>query len=154
MSRQNNPVAGALRELLDDESSLVHETYRHLERRITLFAGLTIAQVLQLFASALLGYGLSKLLPLPSPWNLSVGLTIAGIPATVALASSGANFDTAALLAGLIRWRRLRGLYAPGCDPVARPHGYQVTAPPATHELSTAADPATDHATELEDLWH
>lgn len=153
MSRQNNPVAGALRELLDDDSSLVHETYRHLERRITLFAGLTIGQVLQLFCSCLLGYALSKLLPLPSPWDLSVGLTLGGIPATIALATSGSNFDLAAILRGLIRWRRLAGLYEPGCSPTTPPAGYRVGAAPATHDLSTGASTHTATHPELEDLW-
>ena len=155
MSRSDNPVAGALRELLDDDASLVHETYRHLERRITLFAGLTIAQTLQLLASALAGYALSKALPLPSPYNLSVGLALAGIPATVALASAGANFDAVALLRGLIRWRRLSGLYEPGCSPTTPPHGYRVCAPGADAPAGVpGAGPDTDRSTEIEDLWH
>ena len=84
---------------------MLHPTYKHLEDRIRL-AGLSLAQWAQLFVCALGAFGLSKLLPLPGSWAVSVAITVCGLPAAGAVAFMQADFDVQRWLVDAVRFRR------------------------------------------------
>ena len=110
-------------------SELLHPTYRYLERRARI-VGLSWPQWLGVALSAAAAGLLAWGLPVPSPWNLTIAITIAGLPATVFLATGPQSLDLGGQLRGLLAWRRsLRGLYLPG--PATTPGGF-------THNTSTA----------------
>lgn len=95
--------------MTDLDASLVHPTYRHLDRRIRL-AGLPLGQWVQLLAAAAAAYALAQVLPFGATYDLSVAVTIAGVPVAAALAAGTAT-NPLAVLAALARWRRLAKLY-------------------------------------------
>jgi hypothetical protein len=82
-----------------------HPTYQHLEDRIRL-AGLSLLQWAQLCVCALAAFGLSKLLPLPGSWSVSVAVTICGLPAAAAIAFMQADFDVRRWLLDAVAFRR------------------------------------------------
>lgn len=84
---------------------MLHPTYKHLEDRIRL-AGLSLAQWSQLFVCALGAFGLSKLLPLPGSWAVSVAITVCGLPAAGAVAFMQADFDVRRWLLDAVSFRR------------------------------------------------
>ena len=138
----------ALREISRDDESLVHPTYGRIDRAMRI-VGLTWAQWGQLAASAIVAWLLAKVLPLPDPYNLSVALTIAGIPAACALVTMHDDFDVIDWLRAVVFWRRRAGVLLPGTDPDRDPEGYVVCDDaPAGRELRTSRP-----ATRPEDLW-
>ena len=104
--------ARALAELAGHDASLVHPTYGYLERRIRI-AGLTIVQWVGLAMSLLAAYLLSSILPLPSPYDLSVGLALCGIPTAWTLVATDGEIDLHGHALGWWRWRQLRAVYVP-----------------------------------------
>lgn len=91
---------------------MVHPTYRHLERAPRL-AGLTWRQWLLLVGAGLATYLTARLLPLPSPYDLSVALTVCGTPAAAGLALAGSDRHLGVDLRTLWRWHRTRRLFLP-----------------------------------------
>ena len=91
---------------------MLHPTYQHLEDRIRL-AGLSLLQWAQLFVCALAAFGLSKLLPLPGSWSVSVAVTVCGLPAAAAIAFMQADFDVP-------RWLLDAAGFPPRAAPVRR----------------------------------
>jgi hypothetical protein len=90
-----------------------HPTYQHLEDRIRL-AGLSLLQWAQLFVCAVAAFGLSKLLPLPGSWSVSVAVTVCGLPAAAAIAFMQADFDVPRWLLDAVEFRRGPRRFAPG----------------------------------------
>jgi hypothetical protein len=82
----------------------VHPTYRHLEDRIRL-GGLRLGQWTQLLVCGLAAYALSRLLPLPGSWSLSVAVTVCGLPAAGAIAFMSADFDVLGWGRAAVRWQ-------------------------------------------------
>jgi hypothetical protein len=92
---------------------VLHPTYQHLEDRIRL-AGLTLLQWAQLFVCAMAAFGLSKLLPLPGSWSLSVAVTVCGLPAAAAISFMQADFDVRRWLLDAVGFRRGPRQFAAG----------------------------------------
>ena len=91
---------------------MIHPTYRYLERA-TRIAGLTWRQWLLLCAGGVTTYLLAKVLPLPSPYDISAALTISGTPAAVAMALAGTDAQLALTPTVLLSWHRSRRVYLP-----------------------------------------
>jgi hypothetical protein len=102
-----------LRRPLASAAAMLHPTYQHLEDRIRL-AGLSLLQWAQLFACAVAAFGLSKLLPLPGSWSVSVAVTVCGLPAAAAVAFMQADFDVRRWLLDAVGFRREPRRFAPG----------------------------------------
>lgn len=83
---------------------VLHPTYQHLEDRIRL-AGPSLLQWAQLFVCAIGAFGLSKLLPLPGSWSLSLAITVCGLPAAAAIAFMQADFDIRRWLLDTVAFR-------------------------------------------------
>lgn len=92
---------------------MLHPTYQHLEDRIRL-AGLSLLQWTQLFVCAVAAFGVSKLLPLPGSWSVSVAVTVCGLPAAAAVAFMQADFDVRRWLLDAVGFRRGPRRFAPG----------------------------------------
>jgi hypothetical protein len=118
-------------------------TYKHLEDPVKL-AGLSLLQWAQLLVCVIAAYGLSKLLPLPDQWALSVAVTFCGMPAAAAVVAMQADFDVAAYVGAVLRWYRHRSTYQAGANPNDLPAGYHVATP--------ASVPATEAAAAVFDL--
>jgi hypothetical protein len=93
----------------------VHPTYRYLERAPRI-AGLTWRQWLLALGGMLAAYLLARVLPLPSPYHLTVATTLAGTPVVAALALDAAEHDLALSPAALVRWRRAHALHLPAAE--------------------------------------
>lgn len=110
---------------------MVHPTYGYLERRIRV-ASLTWLQWTQLLSALLGAYVLSRVLPLAAPYNLSVALTVCGLPAAWSLVATNGEIDVRGQITGWWRWRRMRGLYLSGGEP----------APPARRAAAGRSHPS------------
>ena len=97
---------------MSNDSSLIHPTYRHLDRPIRL-GGLTPVQWAQLVASGAAAWLLAKVLPFGSTYDLSVAVTIAGIPAAASLAAGTGSGHPFAQIRAVLTWRRRARLYVP-----------------------------------------
>jgi hypothetical protein len=104
---------------------VLHPTYKHLEDRIRL-AGLSLGQWSQLFCCALAAFGLSKLLPLPGSWSVSVAITMCGLPAAGAVAFMQADFDVRRWVLDALRFRRAPRRYLPGLGEEPQRAGYRL----------------------------
>ena len=123
---------------------MLHPTYQHLEDRIRL-AGLSLLQWAQLFVCAVAAFGLSKLLPLPGSWSVSVAVTVCGLPAAAAIAFMQADFDVPRLLLDAIGFRRGPRRFEAGAAPSAtrvEPAGGERAELAARVELERLWDPA------------
>jgi hypothetical protein len=92
---------------------VVHPTYRHLERAPRL-AGLTWRQWVLLVGGALATYLLARMLPLPSPYGVSAGLTLCGTPAAAGLALAASDRHVSITPRLLWRWRQQAAIYLNG----------------------------------------
>jgi hypothetical protein len=95
-----------------EATSLVHATYRHLDRPIRI-GGLTLIHWAQLTISAIAAWALAKLLPFSATYDLSVALSITGAPAAVAIAAGTGETRPFRYLADVVRWRRHAAVYLP-----------------------------------------
>lgn len=95
-----------------EATSLIHATYRHLDRPIRI-GGLTLIQWAQLTASAIAAWALAKLLPLSATYDVSVALSITGAPAAIAIAAGTGETRPFRYLADVVRWRRHAAIYLP-----------------------------------------
>jgi hypothetical protein len=123
---------------------VLHPTYKHLEDCIRL-AGLSLAQWSQLFVCALGAFGLSKLLPLPGSWAVSVAITVCGLPAAGAVAFMQADFDVRRWLSDAARFRRGPRRFLPGASGADQP---DLARNPAESRAATGVAPP-----DLEGLW-
>ena len=110
-----------------DPVSLVHPAYRHLDRTVRL-AGLSLGQWSQLVAAGVAAWLLARVLPFGSSYDLSIAVTVAGVPVAAALAAGSGHGSPLMTLAAALRWRRQAGVYVPGVadDAVS---GYVLAAP-------------------------
>ena len=106
---------------------MFNTTYKHLEDPVKL-AGLSLVQWTQILACVIAAYGVSKLLPLPGTWSLSIAVTICGMPAAAAMVAMQADFDVTAYMRAVFRWYRRRTTHQPGANPNQAPVGYHVAA--------------------------
>jgi hypothetical protein len=129
---------------------VLHPTYQHLEDRIRL-AGLSLLQWAQLFVCALGAFGLSKLLPLPGSWSLSLAITVCGMPAAAAIAFMQADFDVRRWLLDALRFGRAAKRYLPGDGGRSCGGGYLI----AVNETAAvgASAPPPGERLDLETLW-
>lgn len=111
-----------------EPASLIHPAYRHLDRRVRL-AGLTLAQWSQLVASAATAYALAKVLPFGDTYNVSVAVTLAGVPVAALIAAGTGAVHPLDVLLAIARWRRTAGLYLPGVADDDAPAGYRLRHP-------------------------
>jgi hypothetical protein len=124
-------LADALRGALEPRTSLIHPTYRHLSRSMTI-AGLNVAQWVIVVCGLALTWALSTLLPLPSEWSLSAAGTVCGVPASVLFVlSAEGDFDARPLVTGVLSWRRSARVLLPVAE-VQPPSGYRLLPDAAT----------------------
>ncbi len=110
-----------------EPTSLIHPTYRHLERTMRL-AGLSLARWTQLVVAGAVAYALAHVLPFGGTYNASVAVTIAGVPVAAAVAAGSGAVRPVDVLVATLRWRRDRRLYLPGESPEPTPAGYRLRA--------------------------
>jgi hypothetical protein len=92
------------------DTTLVHPTYRHLDRPIRI-AGLTLFQWTHLTLSAIAAWALAKLLPFSPSYDLSVALSVTGAPAAIAIAAGTGETNPFRYLSDAFEWRRGAWLY-------------------------------------------
>lgn len=110
-----------------DATSLLHPAYRHLDRTVRL-AGLSLAQWTQLVAAGVVAWALARVLPFGATYDLSIAVTVAGVPVAAAFAAGSGQTSPLATVAAALRWRRRAAVYAPGiADPAIT--GYALTGP-------------------------
>ena len=97
--------------------SLIHPTYRYLDRAVRL-AGLTLGQWAQLVAGGAGAWLLARVLPFSSTYDLSVAISIAGVPIAASLAAGSDAVHPLAQLRAVARWRRRAAVYLPGAGAV------------------------------------
>jgi hypothetical protein len=149
MTPRRSEILDALKSALGDDASLIHPTYSHLQRPMTI-ARLTVVQWLVIASGILATWLMHSALPFSDQTSLSVAGTVVGVPSTVVFfLISQTEFNARAVLRSLWVWRRDRALLLPG-PPTQMPDGYELLAPPTTAR-STAAPPAAEHLGE--DLW-
>lgn len=149
MTARRSEILDALKSALGDDASLIHPTYSHLQRPMTI-ARLTLAQWLVIALGVISTWALCSALPFSAQTSLSVAGTAVGVPCTVVFfLISQAEFNVRAVLRSLWSWRRSRTLLLPGA-PTQALAGYEL--------LTESADPtntATEAAVDLrtEGLW-
>lgn len=129
-----------------DGPSLIHPTYRYLDRAVRL-AGLTLSQWAQLVGAGIGAWLLARVLPFSGTYDLSIALTIAGMPVAASLAAGADSIHPFAQLRALLTWRRRAAVYLPGAGDTAAA-GYRL--------LPEAAAASHDHTltiTSVEELW-
>ena len=94
-------------------SSLVHPAYRHLDRTVRL-AGLSLGQWSQLVGAGITAWALSRVLPFGTTYDLSLAVTIAGVPVAATFAVGTGRTSPLQIVRAVVRWRRQAGVYAPG----------------------------------------
>ncbi len=129
-----------------DAPPLVHPTYRHLERPVRL-SGLTLRQWTLLVGAGAVAYALAQLLPFSATYDLSVAVTIVGVPVAVALATADTGVSLPRYLRDALRWRRSRRIFQPGVRPTRAPAGYRTVPerapePPGLHDDRAAGGAA------------
>jgi hypothetical protein len=149
MSNDANDLAGALREALGPRTSLVHPTYRHLGRPVTLL-GLNRTQ----WAIVLIGlagtWALTSLLPMPTQWALSLAGSLVGVPAALLFVlTADSELSLRSMLRGVGSWRRSAHVLLPDTAAATTPHGYELQAP----DTDLVNPGVTDATPSLEDLW-
>jgi len=112
--------------MTNDPQSLIHPTYRHLARPIHL-AGLTLAQWAQLVAAGAAAWLLTRVLPFGATYDLSVAVTIAGMPLAASLAAGTGSTHPLAYARALLTWRRRASVYPPASAAGATAGGYRLT---------------------------
>jgi hypothetical protein len=150
MSNDTNELAGALREALAPRASLVHPTYRHLGRPVTLI-GLNRTQWVIVLLGLAATWALTALLPLPTQWALSIAGSLVGMPcALLFVLTADSELSLRSMLRGLRSWRRSAHVLLPDVAVATEPHGYELQAPDTDLIHPGVADAATPS---LEDLW-
>jgi len=122
-----------------DAPPLVHPTYRHLERPVRI-SGLTLRQWLLLTGAGALAYALAQLLPFSGTYNLSVAVTVVGVPIAAMLASSDAGVSLPGYARDIARWRRTARRFDPGVRPPRAPAGYRLLADRPTRAPADGTD--------------
>jgi hypothetical protein len=142
-------LADALRDALAPRTSLVHPSYRHLGRPVTI-AGLNRAQwAIGLSALALI-WAFSAVAPLSAQWALSIGGTLVGVPASLLFVlSADGEFSVRHIARGVRSWRRTRRVLLPA-DPAQMGEGYTLLGPAAA---MTPVSASTAGAAAVTDLW-
>lgn len=125
-----------------DTPPLMHPTYRYLDRAVRL-AGLTLSQWAQLVGAGVGAWLLARLLPFSSTYDLSVAISIAGVPVAASLAAGADTVHPFAHVSAVVAWRGRAAVYLPGATPSL---GYRLLV------AAPAAETTTD-LTELEALW-
>src|SRR3712207_5349615 len=92
------------------DSTLVHPTYRQLDRPIRI-AGLTLAHWAHLTAAGCGAWAFAQLLPFSSTYDLSIALSLTGAPAATAIAAGTSDANPLRYLADILRWRRASCVY-------------------------------------------
>lgn len=106
---------------MPEAPDLIHPTYRYLDRQVRL-AGLTLAQWTQLVAGGVSAWLLARLLPFSATYDLSIAVTLAGVPIAASLAAGTDTVHPLAFLRQVARWRRRASVYLPGIE--TEPSGY------------------------------
>ena len=110
-----------------DQTSLIHPSYRHLDRTIRL-AGLSLVQWTELVIAGAVAFALAQILPFGGTYNVSVAVTIAGVPIAAALAAGSSAESPIDVLVQTVRWRRAAKLYDPSLAAEHAPAGYRLSA--------------------------
>ena len=129
-----------------EATSLIHPTYRYLDRAVRL-AGLTLAQWTQLVAAGLAAWLLARLLPFSATYDLSVAIAITGMPVAASLAAGADTVHPLAQVRAIARWRRHSAVYLPGAGSTAA--GYRIAADTARFAATATATTITS----VEELW-
>jgi hypothetical protein len=144
-----NDLADALRGALAPRTTLIHPTYRHLSRRLTI-AGLNVSQWVIALCGLTATWMVSAALPLPAQWAVSLAGSLVGVPSALlfVLAAEG-DFSARPIVSSVINWRASARVLLPTSEGRA-PHGYQLTAPAPPPLESTYNEPVINH---MENLW-
>lgn len=143
-------LADALRGALAPRATLIHPTYRHLSRALTI-AGLNVAQWLVVLCGVAATWAMSAVLPLAPQWSFSVAGSLVGVPAAVlfVLCVDG-DFDARPIVRGVVSWRRSARVLLP-IDGGRPPAGYRLSCISAATPTRAATTVFIDD--NLEDLW-
>lgn len=144
----NNEIADALRDALTPRTTLVHHTYRHIARPMTI-AGVNLAQ----WAVILVGLGataaVTALLPMPSEWALSLAGSVVGVPAAcLFMLFADGEIPVRSIVRSVIASRLASDVLLPA--PGVQPAGYQLLDEELPAAEATTSD-TPDYV--LEDLW-
>jgi hypothetical protein len=132
---------------MTDASALIHPTYRYLDRSVRL-AGLTLSQWAQLVGAGVGAWLLARVLPFSGTYDLSIGITIAGVPVAASLAAGAESVHPFAQLRALVAWRRRAAVYLPGAG-AASTDGYRLI----TEVTASAAGESHMTITSVDQLW-
>jgi hypothetical protein len=151
MTDTSTEIADTLRDALGTRTSLVHPTYRHLARPITI-AGLNRAQWLIGIGAAALICAFTAAAPLSAQWALSLGGTLIGAPAsTLFVLTADGELSLRQLARGVRSWRRSRRVLLPVEPAALATEGYALLGPaqaPAMPFAGVEAGPVT-----ITELW-
>jgi hypothetical protein len=125
--------------------SLIHPTYRYLDRAVRL-AGLTLVQWTQLVGAGLGAWVLARLLPFSTTYDLSIALSVTGMPVAASLAAGADSVHPMSQLRAVRRWHGQRAIYLPDVAAGAV-SGYRLT---SEAPLRRTQPPTM---TSLEQLW-
>ncbi|HEX8082654.1 MAG TPA: hypothetical protein VF529_00080 [Solirubrobacteraceae bacterium] len=128
----------------DQGPSLIHPTYRYLDRAVRL-AGLTLAQWTQLVGAGAGAWLLARALPFSATYDLSVAIAIVGVPVAASLAAGADAVHPVAQLRAVLAWRRRAAVYLPGAATTA--DGFRLVV-----ELPRVAATGVPISS-VEDLW-
>lgn len=142
-------LADALRSALTPRTTLIHPTYRHLSRALTI-AGLNVSQWVIAGCGLAATWMISAALPLPAQWALSLAGSLSGVPSALlfVLAAQG-DFSPRPVVRSVINWRTSARVLLPARDGCA-PRGYRLTTVAPAHPPAADSDLTVNH---LEDLW-
>jgi hypothetical protein len=129
-----------------DTPSLIHPTYRYLDRAVRL-AGLTLAQWAQLVGAGVGAWVLARVLPFSATYDLSVAIALTGMPVAASLAAGADTVHPVAQARAVLAWRRTAAIYLPGGG--GAPDGYRTVAERPRTLATTTAAPVTT----VEELW-
>jgi hypothetical protein len=132
---------------MSSEPTLIHPTYRYLDRAVRL-AGLTLTQWAQLVAAGIGAWLLARVLPFSGTYDLSVAISLAGVPVAASLAAGTDAVHPLRLVRDVIAWRRRAAIYLPGATG-AGIGGYRLV----PEVVAATASHAHVTLTSVDELW-
>ena len=96
--------------MTDHEPTLIHPTYRHIDRPVHI-CGLTIGQWTRLAVACAVAWPLAEILPFTATYDAAVAITLTGTPLAISFAAGSAAEHPLAPARAWLRWRCRPKLY-------------------------------------------